>query len=137
MSIATFYLVFVPFALALVTAVVSFIMRNELPDGTARPLSQRLVFSGAAFAIVLPLALLAAFFPTWFAIYYIVWWLTLFTVLPFGNRAQHEAGEVVHGTEASAPVAPSIQRKFIITTLISLVAFSVLMLLLYLFPTVL
>jgi predicted secreted protein len=109
-------------------------MRNELPDGSARPLRQRLTFSGVAFPVVLVLALLAAFFPTWFAVYYIVWWVTLFAVLPFGIRSQHEAGEVVRGTEAGAPETPAILRKFIITTLVSLVVFCVLVLVLYIFP---
>lgn len=134
MSQGTFYSIFVPFALALLTAIVSFIMRNELADGSERPLRQRLIFSGVAFAIVLPLALLAAFLPTWFAVYYIVWWITLFAVLPFGIRSQHEAGEVVRGTEAGAPVTPAIQRKFIITTFVSILVYGVLLLALYLFP---
>jgi predicted secreted protein len=137
MSQGTFYSIFVPFALALLTALVTFIMRNELPDGSARPLRQRLTFSAATFPVVLVLALLAAFFPTWFAVYYIVWWVTLFAVLPFGIRSQHETGEVVSGTEAGAPVTPAIMRKFIITTFASLVVFAVLMLVLYLFPTIL
>jgi predicted secreted protein len=134
MSTGTFYSIFVPFALALMTALVSFIMRNELADGTERPLRQRLTFSGAAFAIVLPLALLAAFLPTWFAVYYIVWWVTLFAVLPFGIRSQHEAGEVAEGTEAGAPEKPAIPRKLIITTLVSIPVFGLLVLALYVFP---
>lgn len=38
-----------------------------------------------------------------FAIYFIIWWLTLFLVLPLGLRTQAEADEVVPGTVESAP----------------------------------
>ena len=37
------------------------------------------------------------------ALYIVIWWLTLFVVLPFGVRTQGEAGDVVEGTPASAP----------------------------------
>ena len=37
------------------------------------------------------------------AIYLVVWALCLFVVLPFGVRSQHEAGEVVRGSERRAP----------------------------------
>ena len=33
------------------------------------------------------------------ALYFIIWWLTLFAILPLGVRSQHEAGEVADGTE--------------------------------------
>lgn len=32
---------------------------------------------------------------SYFAVYFIVWWMTLFAVLPFGLRTQAEAEEVV------------------------------------------
>jgi len=134
MSQGTFYSIFVPFVLASLTALVTFIMRNELADGTERPLRQRLRFSAVAFALVLPMTLLAAFLPTWFAVYYITWWVTLFAVLPFGIRSQHEVGEFVKGTDAGAPETPAIQRKFIITTFVSIPVYGVLVLVLYLFP---
>lgn len=54
-----------------------------------------------------------------FAIYGIVWFLTLFMVLPFGVVSQSEAGEVVPGSEGGAPSQPRIGRKLFITTLIS------------------
>ncbi len=55
------------------------------------------------------------------AIYGIIWFLTLFTVLPFGVVAQNETGRIVLGTSASAPVQPHIARKLVITTLVSAV----------------
>ena len=30
---------------------------------------------------------------TAFAIYFVLWWITLFVTLPFGVRSQHEDGE--------------------------------------------
>jgi predicted secreted protein len=59
-----------------------------------------------------------------FAIYGIVWFLTLFMVLPFGVVSQSEAGEVVPGSEGGAPSQPRIGRKLLITTLISGVLYS-------------
>ena len=34
------------------------------------------------------------------AIFFVVWWIVLFAVLPFGVRTQEEEGEVVLGTSA-------------------------------------
>jgi predicted secreted protein len=53
------------------------------------------------------------------ALYFIIWWTVLFAVLPFGVRTQEEAGEVVPGTPASAPVAPRMLRTFAITTVVA------------------
>jgi predicted secreted protein len=59
------------------------------------------------------------------AIYFIVWWLVLFAVLPFGVRTQDEAGSTVAGTPGSAPIAPRLLRTVAITTLVSTVVFAV------------
>ncbi len=62
--------------------------------------------------------------PTGLAIYFIVWWVCLFVVLPFGVRNAHEAGEgVEQGNEAGAPVAPMLRKKVAATTLLSAVVF--------------
>ena len=54
------------------------------------------------------------------AIYFVVWWVTLFVVLPFGVRNAHEAGETVaEGHEAGAPVRPMMWRKVLITTVLA------------------
>jgi predicted secreted protein len=60
---------------------------------------------------------------TAFAIYFIVWWLVLFAVLPWGVRSQHESGAVVPGSDPGAPNLPRVLRKLLWTTLISLVVF--------------
>jgi predicted secreted protein len=53
------------------------------------------------------------------AIYFVVWWVVLFAVLPFGVRTQDEEGEVTLGTTRSAPSRPLLIRKAIVTTLVA------------------
>jgi predicted secreted protein len=53
------------------------------------------------------------------AIFFVVWWIVLFAVLPWGVRTQEEEGEVVLGTSASAPAHPHLVRKAIITTFVA------------------
>ncbi len=62
------------------------------------------------------------------AIYFVVWWITLFLTLPFGVRSQHEDGEGAPGTDPGAPIASRMGRKLIWTTLISAVIFGLAML---------
>ncbi|MBS7803801.1 DUF1467 family protein [Rhizobiales bacterium TNE-4] len=57
------------------------------------------------------------------ALYFIVWWMTLFTVLPIGVRSQEEAGEVVPGSEIGAPTRARMGFKVLLTTLISIPVF--------------
>ena len=64
------------------------------------------------------------------ALYFMIWWLTLFVVLPFGVRTQGEAGDVVPGTPASAPAAPRILRIALINTVLASVVFGALLLVL-------
>jgi len=59
------------------------------------------------------------------AIYFLIWWTVLFVTLPIGVRSQHEATDMVAGTEPGAPVAPMLKKKVILTTLISTVIFLV------------
>lgn len=54
-----------------------------------------------------------------FASYFIIWWITLFAVLPFGLRTQEEAGDIVPGTHASAPAKPRFLLVISITTIIA------------------
>ena len=60
------------------------------------------------------------------AIYFIIWWLVLFAVLPFGVRSQHESGEVAPGTDPGAPTIPHLKRKLAWTTLVSCAVFALL-----------
>lgn len=58
------------------------------------------------------------------ALYFIIWWVCLFAVLPFGVRTQAEAGEVVQGTPESAPAAPRMKRVALITTAVATAIFA-------------
>ncbi len=58
------------------------------------------------------------------ALYFVIWWLTLFAVLPFGVRTQGEAGKVVAGTPESAPVTPHIFRTLLVNTVVAAVVFA-------------
>ena len=58
------------------------------------------------------------------AIYFVIWWLVLFTVLPWGVRTQGEAGEVEPGSPESAPAKPQLAKKALITTLVSAIVFA-------------
>ena len=62
---------------------------------------------------------------TAFAIYFVIWWVTLFLTLPFGVRSQHEDGEGAPGTDPGAPVMARMGRKLIWTTVISAVIYAV------------
>ncbi|MDQ0454006.1 DUF1467 family protein [Rhizobium paknamense] len=57
------------------------------------------------------------------AIYFILWWVCLFAVLPFGVRTQDDAQELVPGTIGSAPAKFRFFRVMAINTLVSLVIF--------------
>lgn len=52
-------------------------------------------------------------------VFAVLWFLTLFCVLPYRMRSQGDEGAVVPGTPASAPSDPQMGRKFRITTLIA------------------
>jgi predicted secreted protein len=65
--------------------------------------------------------------PMAIAIYFTMWWIVLFAVLPFGVRSQEEEGVIVPGTDHGAPAAPLLLRKALWTTLISFVLFAALL----------
>jgi predicted secreted protein len=54
------------------------------------------------------------------ALYFIIWWLTLFAVLPFGIRSQHETGETVPGSDPGAPTSVRIARIAAINSVVAL-----------------
>jgi predicted secreted protein len=62
---------------------------------------------------------------TWFAIYFVLWWVMLFVTLPFGVRSQHEEGGGAAGTDPGAPILARMGRKLLWTTLISAVVFAI------------
>jgi predicted secreted protein len=58
------------------------------------------------------------------ALYFMIWWMVLFAVLPFGVRTQGEAGDVVPGTPASAPARPIMIRLFAANSVLAAIVFA-------------
>lgn len=54
-------------------------------------------------------------------VFAVTWFLVLFCVLPYKTLSQSEVGDVAPGTPKSAPANPRMKRKFMITTLITVV----------------
>lgn len=62
---------------------------------------------------------------TGFAIYFIIWWVTLFVILPIGVRTQADEQDVTMGTTESAPLNLRMGRKLIWTSIVSAAVFGV------------
>jgi predicted secreted protein len=62
---------------------------------------------------------------TAFAVYFIIWWMSLFLVLPFGVRSQAENGEVISGTDPGAPANSRLGLKLVVNTALSAGFFAV------------
>ncbi|MDZ7822670.1 MAG: DUF1467 family protein [Ahrensia sp.] len=60
-----------------------------------------------------------------FAIFFIIWWTVLFTVLPIGVRSQREDNDIILGTESGAPTRANMRKKLLITTIIASIVFAV------------
>lgn len=58
------------------------------------------------------------------AIYFVMWWIVLFAILPFGVRSQHEDGPPIEGTDPGAPVLARMARKLLWTTVTTTVIFA-------------
>jgi predicted secreted protein len=58
------------------------------------------------------------------AIFFLIWWIVLFAVLPWGIRSQHEGGEVVPGSDPGAPAIPNLRWKLVWTTVVSILIFA-------------
>ena len=59
------------------------------------------------------------------ALFFIIWWVLLFAVLPFGIQSQQEAKTIVPGSEPGAPVVTGLRRKLVITTLVAAVVWGI------------
>ena len=65
---------------------------------------------------------------SWFtalAVYFLIWWLSLFLVLPYGVRSQAESEDVVPGTDPGAPVRSHIGIKLLVNTVLAGVIFAI------------
>jgi predicted secreted protein len=58
------------------------------------------------------------------AIYFVIWWIVLFAVLPWGVHSQHESGAMAPGTDPGAPVLSNLKRKLIGTTIVATLVFA-------------
>ena len=58
------------------------------------------------------------------AVFFLIWWVVLFAVLPWGIRSQHEGGEVIPGTDPGAPIVPKLGRKLVWTTVVASLIFA-------------
>ena len=61
---------------------------------------------------------------SYFAIYFVLWWIVLFAVLPFGVKSQSESGGGVAGSDPGAPMFHRMARKLIWTTVASTILFA-------------
>ncbi|HZT25133.1 MAG TPA: DUF1467 family protein [Pseudolabrys sp.] len=61
---------------------------------------------------------------TIFAIYFIIWWVVLFAVLPWGVASQQEKGEIAPGTDPGAPAVHNLWLKLLWTTIIASLVFA-------------
>jgi predicted secreted protein len=59
------------------------------------------------------------------ALFFMIWWLVLFAVLPFGVVTQDERADVVPGTPGSAPSRFNMRKVFLINTVVATVVFAV------------
>jgi predicted secreted protein len=58
------------------------------------------------------------------SIYFIIWWLLLFCILPIGVRSQSDEGKVIPGTAESAPVKMHFLLKLLATTVLTSIVFT-------------
>lgn len=52
-------------------------------------------------------------------LYAVIWFMTLFVILPLRLKSQQDSGDVVPGTPASAPSDPQMKKRTKITTFVA------------------
>jgi predicted secreted protein len=66
---------------------------------------------------------------TGLAIFFLIWWVVLFAVLPWGISSQHESQDpghsLVQGTDPGAPIKAKIGWKLLWTTLVAAVIYAI------------
>lgn len=58
-------------------------------------------------------------------VFILIWWVTLFAILPIGVQGQAESGEVVKGSEPGAPVKSEMKKKFMTTTIVTFIIWAI------------
>jgi len=57
---------------------------------------------------------------SFFLIYFVVWWLVIFAILPIGVQSVGESDErQARGVEEGAPLKPKLLKKVIITSIVA------------------
>ncbi|MDA9953975.1 DUF1467 family protein [Planktomarina sp.] len=51
----------------------------------------------------------------------VIWFLTLFIVLPLRLQTQGDVGKIEPGTHAGSPVNPQMKKRFLVTTAVAVV----------------
>jgi len=59
------------------------------------------------------------------AIFFLIWWVVLFAVLPWGIRSQHEGEDIAPGTDPGAPRAARVGWKLLWTTVVAAAIYGV------------
>lgn len=60
------------------------------------------------------------------AVYFLIWWIALFLVLPWGIRSQHEGDGYDQGTDPGAPILSRLWIRLVATTIVSAIIFGIL-----------
>ncbi len=58
-------------------------------------------------------------------LYVVIWFVTMFVVLPIGLRTQGDEGKIVRGTHAGAPANFKLGRTLITVTIIGTVVWAI------------
>ena len=58
-------------------------------------------------------------------LFFIIWFMCLFVILPLRLKSQHETGEISPGTPASAPSDPKLKQKMKWVTLLAIVVWGI------------
>ena len=60
-----------------------------------------------------------------FVLFAVIWFLTLFVVLPLRLKTQGDVGSVVPGTQAGAPANAQIKKRFLVTTVAAVIIWGI------------
>ena len=55
----------------------------------------------------------------------VIWFLTLFIVLPLRLKTQGDVGKIEPGTHAGSPVNPQMKKRFLVTTAVAVVLWAI------------
>ncbi len=55
----------------------------------------------------------------------VLWFMTLFIILPMRLKTQGEAGTIVKGTHGSSPEDAQIKKKFLITSVVAVILWGI------------